>query len=151
MPVGEFCNREVVIVEPDASVGEAVKLMRDRHVGDVVVVEQRDGQPVPVGMLTDRDIVIEVLAEDVAPQSVTVRDIMSTSLMTAREEDELVDVVGRMRSHGVRRVPVVNAQGGLEGILVVDDVLELLAEQMSGLAGLVAVEQRRERERRTAP
>ena len=75
---------------------------------------------------------------------------MSTSLVTAREGDELVDVVGRMRSHGVRRMPVVNAQGGLEGILAADDVLELLAEQMNGLAGLVTVEQRRERERRTA-
>lgn len=150
MAAGELCNREVVIVEADASVSEAVKLMRDRHVGDLVVVERRAGQAVPVGMLTDRDIVIEVLAEDVEPESVTVGDIMSASLITAREEDELVDVVARMRSHGVRRIPVVNAQGGLEGILAVDDILELLAEQINGLAGLVTIEQRRERERRTA-
>lgn len=150
MAAGKLCNREVVIVEADASVSEAVKLMRDRHVGDLVVVERRAGQAVPVGMLTDRDIVIEVLAEDVEPESVTVGDIMSASLITAREEDELVDVVARMRSHGVRRIPVVNAQGGLEGILAVDDILELLAEQINGLAGLVTIEQRRERERRTA-
>jgi CBS domain-containing protein len=101
-------------------------------------------------MLTDRDIVVEVLAEDVDPQSVAVGDIMSASLITAREEDELLDVVARMRNYGVRRMPVVNAQGGLEGILAVDDILELLAEQINGLAGLVTIEQRRERERRAA-
>jgi CBS domain-containing protein len=150
MPIGELCNREVVIIEAQAPVEEAAILMRDRHVGDLVVVEQRAGQPVPVGMLTDRDIVVEVLAEKVDPQSVVVRDIMSTSLFTAREDDELVDVVTSMRGHGVRRMPVVNAQGGLEGILAADDVLELLAEQMNGLAGLAAVEQRRERQRSVA-
>ena len=150
MPVGELCNREVVIVEPDASISEAVRLMRDRHVGDLVVVERRAGQAVPVGMLTDRDIVVEVLAEDVDPQSVAVGDIMSASLITAREDDELLEVVARMRNYGVRRMPVVNAQGGLEGILAVDDILELLAEQINGLAGLVTIEQRRERERRAA-
>lgn len=73
---------------------------------------------------------------------------MSISLVTVRERDDLVDVIGRMRSHGVRRVPVVNEQGGLEGILAVDDILELLAEQVNGLAGLVRIEQQRERERR---
>lgn len=148
MPVGELCNREVVIIAPDASINQAVKLMRDRHVGDLVVVEQRGAEPVPVGMLTDRDIVVEVVAEDVDPQSVSVRDVMSISLVTVRERDDLVDVIGRMRSHGVRRVPVVNEQGGLEGILAVDDILELLAEQVNGLAGLVRIEQQRERERR---
>ena len=149
MSVGELCNREVVVVGPDASIAEAAKLMREHHVGDIVVVEQRTPEPVPVGILTDRDIVIEVLAAEVAPQSVAVRDVMSNSLVTAREDEELLDVVGRMRLSGVRRIPVVNQQGGLEGILTVDDVLELLAEQINGLAALVKVEQQRERERRS--
>jgi CBS domain-containing protein len=151
MSVGELCNREVVVVGPDASILEAVKLMREHHVGDIVVVEQRPSEPVPVGILTDRDIVIEVLAEEVDPQSVSVRDVMSDSLVTAREDEDLLDIVGRMRLHGVRRVPVVNQQGGLEGIVTVDDILELLAEQMNGLAALVKVEQQRERERRAQP
>jgi CBS domain-containing protein len=139
------------VIEADTTISEAVKLMRDQHVGDIVVVEQRGPEPVPVGILTDRDIVIEVLAEDVDPQSVSVGDIMSASLLTARESEELIDVIARMRAQGVRRVPVVNERGGLEGILTVDDILELLAEQVNGLAGLVKTEQRRERERRTLP
>lgn len=151
MSIGELCNREVIVVEPEASVRAAVALMRDFHVGDLVVVEQRGAERVPVGILTDRDVVIEVLAEDVDPQSVAVRDVMSDTLVTAREDEDLIDVVGRMRLHGVRRVPVVNARGGLEGILAVDDILELLAEQTNGLAGLVHVEQERERERRSRP
>jgi CBS domain-containing protein len=151
MPIGEVCNREVAVIEADTTISEAVKLMRDQHVGDIVVVEQRGPEPVPVGILTDRDIVIEVLAEDVDPQSVSVGDIMSASLLTARESEELIDVIARMRAQGVRRVPVVNERGGLEGILTVDDILELLAEQVNGLAGLVKTEQLRERERRTLP
>jgi CBS domain-containing protein len=151
MPIGEVCNRDVAVIEADTTISEAVKLMRDQHVGDIVVVEQRGPEPVPVGILTDRDIVIEVLAEDVDPQSVSVGDIMSASLLTARESEELIDVIARMRAQGVRRVPVVNERGGLEGILTVDDILELLAEQVNGLAGLVKTEQRRERERRTLP
>lgn len=149
MSVGELCNREVIVIEADASIREAARLMRDCHVGDVVVVDQRDLQRIPVGMLTDRDIVIKVLAEELDPHSVPVGNIMSASLVAARENEDLVDVIGRMRSHGVRRVPVVNEQGGLEGILAVDDVLELLAEQMNGLVGLVRIELQRERERHT--
>ena len=147
MSIGDLCNREVVVIEPGASISAAVRLMRDYHVGDLVVVEQRGVERVPVGMLTDRDIVIKVMAEEIDPYSTSVGNLMTTELVTASEGEDLVDVVGRMRSRGVRRVPVVNTQGGLEGILAVDDILDLLAEQLTGLVGLVRVEQRHERER----
>jgi CBS domain-containing protein len=144
MSVGEFCNREVIIVEKQESVVEAAKLMRHHHVGDVVVVEEKEGVNVPVGIVTDRDIVIEVLAEDVEPASVSVADIMSSELAKVREEDELLQTIQFMRSRGVRRLPVVDAQGGLVGILTVDDVLDLVAEQLSDLVGLATREQYRE-------
>lgn len=147
MSIGELCNREVVVVEPDASIGDAVRLLRNYHVGDLVVVEQRGQQRIPVGVLTDRDIVIEILAEDVDPSSIAVKDVMSSPPVTAREDEDLVDVIAHMRTQGVRRIPVVNAQGGLEGILTVDDIIELLAEQVSGLAGLLKVEKQREHTR----
>ncbi|MCO6411994.1 MAG: CBS domain-containing protein [Thiogranum sp.] len=148
MSIGELCNREVVVIAPDASIDEAVRLMREYHVGDLVVIEQFGAERVPLGVLTDRDIVVEVLAEAVDSAALAVKDVMSAPLVMAREDEELADLIARMRSHGVRRVPVVNLQGGLEGILTVDDILELLAEQMNGLAGLIRVEQQRERERR---
>jgi CBS domain-containing protein len=147
MSIGEVCNREVIVIGPDASVREAARLMRDYHVGDLVIVEQRGQQRVPLGVLTDRDIVIEVLAEDIDQAAVTIRDVMSTQLISAREDEDLADVIERMRAGGVRRVPVVNAQGGLEGILAVDDVLELLAEQTSTIARLVRIGQQHERAR----
>lgn len=147
MSVGELCNREVVVIEPDASISEAVKLMRDFHVGDVVVVESRGTQRIPIGVVTDRDVVINVVAEGLDPASLSIRNVMSVSLVTAREDEELVDIVGRMRSQGIRRVPIVNEHGGLEGILSVDDVLELLAEQLNGLTALLRIEQQHEQER----
>ncbi len=149
MSIGELCNREVVVIEADASIDAAVKLMRENHVGDIVVVERRGNLRIPVGMLTDRDIVVEVLAESVDPATLSVRDIMSAPVVTAPEHEELAVVIGLMRSHGVRRVPVVNAAGGLAGIMTVDDILEILAEQMNGLVSLIRVEQQREHKRRS--
>jgi predicted transcriptional regulator len=146
--VAEVCNREVVVVERSASILDAARLMRDFHVGDLVVVESRDGHRVPVGILTDRDIVIEIIAKEVAMASVTVQDIMSFDLVTVRESDDLLDILPLMRQRGVRRVPVVDAQRALIGILAVDDILELLAEEMGELARLVGREQARERTRR---
>ena len=148
MPVGEICNRDVVIVGKDSPTQEAIMLMREYHVGDVVVVEQRDGVNYPVGILTDRDIVIELLAEDVPIDSVTVGDIMSYELLSVTEEDSIENAINLMRKKGVRRLPVVNEGGALEGILTLDDLIDLIAEQMKDLAGLISKEQKREEKTR---
>ncbi|WJW76420.1 CBS domain-containing protein [Thiohalobacter sp. IOR34] len=145
MPIGEFCNREVIVVTREESISTAVKLMRDQHVGALVVIEAEGSEQIPVGILTDRDIVIEILAEEVDIDTVTVGDIMSFKLKTAREDEEVADVVRRMRAYGVRRMPVVDEQGALQGLITLDDLIELLAEEMADLAGLIGREQRRER------
>ncbi|HKK05530.1 MAG TPA: CBS domain-containing protein, partial [Gammaproteobacteria bacterium] len=115
---------------------------------DIVVTENHPGRRAPVGILTDRDIVIEVLAEGVDPKTLIVADIMSYDLLTAREDDELLDTVRAMRAHGVRRIPVVNREGGLEGIVSVDDLLDLVAEQLADLVELFRREQRHEQRQR---
>ena len=148
MTIGELCNREVVVVNKGENALEAVKLMRQYHVGDVVVVEDKDDRKVPAGILTDRDIVIELVAEQVDPESVTVEDVMSDQLLTINESDELLDTLEKMRARGVRRVPVVGKEGELVGILTLDDVLDILAEALQDLALLAGREQRRERETR---
>lgn len=148
MTVGEFCNRDVVFIRRDESIGEAARLMRTYHVGGLVVIEEKEGRRVPVGIVTDRDLVLEVIAEEVDASKLAVGDIMSFELVTAREEDSLLDAIKHMRSRGVRRIPVVNREGALTGILTVDDLLELLAEQVNDLAGLIQRELKRERERR---
>ncbi len=148
MTVGEICNREVVFVLRTESIAEAARLMRRHHVGDLVVVEEKQDRRVPVGILTDRDLVLEVIAEEVDMGKLTVGDVMSFELVIAHEEDSLFDTLKRMRSRGIRRVPVVDRDGALAGILTVDDVLELLAETIGDIAALLEREQRREKERR---
>ncbi|MCK5479111.1 MAG: CBS domain-containing protein [Methylococcales bacterium] len=144
MSVGEYCNRDVVIVNKTDSVQEAIGLMRSEHVGTVVVVEQINDSVVPVGVLTDRDVIVEVFAENVDLQSVNVGDVMSIDLVVVNESVDLMAAIKIMRSKGVRRIPVVNDDGALVGILSVDDVLDLLAEQMMDLAKLISKEQSRE-------
>jgi CBS domain-containing protein len=134
MAVGEFCSREVVMAERDSPVPELARLMREHHVGDVVVVESA-AAPRPLGIVTDRDLVVEVMAEGVPAESVTAGDIMSSHMVTARESDGLWDTLRRMRSGGVRRVPIVDAhQGRLVGIISAEDILELLSEELTALA-----------------
>ena len=144
MFAGEFCNRDVVITGVSDSLRSAIQLMRTHHVGDVLVVEKVTGTNTPVGILTDRDIVIEVLAQDVEIDSVTVADVMSDLLITVTEDTGLSETLDVMRSHGVRRLPVIDHSGRLQGIVSIDDILEVLAEQLQKLAILVKTEQRRE-------
>ena len=145
MSIGRICNRETVIARAEDTIVEVSKLMRLHHVGDVVVIEPGEGGNVPIGILTDRDLVMEILAQDLSPDAVTVGDIMSEEIVTAREEDGIWDTLQRMRIKGVRRVPVVDARGGLVGILALDDLLELLAGELADLAKIVRREEGRER------
>ena len=146
MKTGEFCTREVVVVRKDNTVIEAARYMRDYHVGDLVVVEERGGERIPIGILTDRDIVVGVIAKDANYlPSLAVGDIMSMDLMTTREHESLSDTLKKMCSLGIRRIPVVNERGGLEGILSIDDLLEQVCEELTDITRLIALQQRRER------
>lgn len=144
MPIGEFCNREVIVADRTTSVFEAARLMREYHVGCLVVVESLDGPRRPIGLVTDRDIVVEVVAENVAPETVKLGEIMTGKLSTIRVTDGVYDTLRYMREHGFRRMPVVNELGELAGIVSMDDYLGLLAEEMTELTRLIAREQGRE-------
>ncbi len=143
--VGEYCVREVVTAGRDTPIVGCAKRMHDEHVGSLVVVERRDGRDVPVGIVTDRDIAIEVVAFEVDASTLTAGDVMSTDLALARESDDLLSVLAVMREHGVRRLPVVDAGGALAGIVSADNLLEVLAEEIDGLVRVVKAEQSRER------
>lgn len=149
MAVGEICNHEVVIAEKALSVVDAAQLMRKHHVGDLVVVEEKAGRKHPVGIVTDRDIVVEVVAAGVDPDALKVGDIMGPEVATVHEGEGLFEALRHMRDKGVRRMPVVDHQGGLVGILTLDDLLGLLAEEMTELAKLVSHERQREAAVRT--
>jgi len=148
LSVGELCTRTTVIAHRKMGVDEAARLMREQHVGCLVVVEETLAGRLTVGILTDRDIVIAVVARDLDPSVVTVGDVMSTDLATAREGDSVLGALAAMRHKGVRRLPVTDAKGGLIGLITIDDVLGVIAEQLHGLVGTVASEQERERRMR---
>ena len=148
MSAGEYCNREIVVVEKSDSVREAAKLMRERHVGDVVVVEQTAKGAKPQGILTDRDIVIELLAKDVDVDSVSVGDIMSTHLVSVKEDTKLLDAINLMRDKAIRRLIVLTETETLAGLLSVDDILEIVTEQLTSLTKLIANEIENEQQHR---
>jgi len=120
------------------------KLMRQFHVGNVIVADESEGGRVPVGIVTDRDIVLEVLAQDVDPSGLSLADIMSRDLLTVNEKQSVFEAVHSMCQRGVRRAPVVDDAGKLAGIVAIDDLLELFADQLGELTKLIAREQKEE-------
>ena len=149
MSVGDICKRNVVVAPKTELIVDAARRMRTSHVGDLVVIENRNGRHFPVGIVTDRDIVISVVAGD--PDHINyllVSDVMSDDLITALEHDSIEVALKKMEEYGVRRLPIVDADGELIGILTLDDVLQYLTGQQSELVALVAREQRRERQYR---
>lgn len=144
MAIGEICNREVVIVQRDTTIQEAAKLMRSHHVGALVVVKEVAGKRHPVGLVTDRDLVIEVLAPELDASVITVGDIMLPKPVTVPETTGVFEAIQFMRDKAVRRLPVVDGQGALIGIVALDDLLSLLADELSELSTLVTREQKKE-------
>ena len=138
--VEKICNRDVACVLPGTTIQAAAKLMRQNHVGTVVVVDEVAGRRFPAGILTDRDIVIGVDALDLDPKAMTAGDVMSAELVTVRENADLKQAAQIMRNKGVRRLPVIAADGSLAGILSTDDLFEALTEQMTAMSRALARE-----------
>ncbi len=138
MTVDQVCVQDVVTVDHDICLVQCAKIMHDDQVGSLVMTELRDGLPVAVGILTDRDITVKVVAFSLDPQVFTARDIMARPLITARPDEDLIAVLARMRNHGVRRMPVISAQGALVGILAADDIWETLSEKVDSLDRIIA-------------
>ena len=107
MSIGEICNRKVVVMQREETIAEAAKLMRDQHVGSVLIVNEQDGKRVPIGIVTDRDLVVEVIAPELDPDAITVGDIMMTSFVVVKEDTGVSEAIQYMRAKGVRRLPVV--------------------------------------------
>lgn len=144
MTVGEICNREVIVIQRDEAVVEAAKLMRQYHVGAVIVVDKHNDRQIPVGIVTDRDLVVEVLATELDETVITVGDIMAPDIFTVKEDTATYEAIEFMRRKTIRRLPIVDEAGELVGILTLDDVLQLLSEQSLDLAKLVRYEQKKE-------
>lgn len=145
MQIGEICKHDVVTIQRGASVVEAARLMRSEHVGDLVVVDSADQIGRVVGVVTDRDLVVELLAEDVAIDSVAIGDVASPRTVTVRDDSDVFETLRLMSVKGVRRLPVLDQDGQLCGIVNLDDILGVLMQNLGLLRDLS--DRRVERER----
>jgi CBS domain-containing protein len=146
MSLEEICRRRVFTVAPKASAEEAARRMARKHVGALIVI---DGKRRPVGIVTDRDLTMLVLARGRPGKTTLVEQVMTREPATIHVEAGIADATALMREHGVRRLPVVDARGVLFGIVSFDDILSLLGEELSSLAIALGHELFREkRERR---
>lgn len=148
MTIGTICNREVITVQRDATVLHASVLMRQYHVGDVVVIKNRKNKTVPIGIVTDRDIVVELVATELDCKVITVGDIIITKLIVVKDSAGVFEAIQLMANKGVRRLPVVDDDGGLVGIITLDDLLLLLSKELAALNKLVTREQKNEATKR---
>ncbi len=148
MLLKEVCTTDVVCCGVQTTALEAARLMRQRHVGDVVVVDDPQEQRVPLGVVTDRDLAIEVLGAALDPATTALSSIMRTPVVIAHESEDTATVLERMRAHGVRRVPVVGSGGSTVGIITLDDLLRLLVAEAGELLETMAKAERHEQHAR---
>jgi CBS domain-containing protein len=148
MSIAEFCNREVVCTGRDTTVLEAASLMRRHHVGDIVIVDEDGGRRWAIGIVTDRDIVVEVVAAGLDPRLVKLADLMLEPLTIVEQHVGFAQTIRTMAQKGVRRMPVVDAQGALLGIVTLDDLLAHLAPPLADLGELVGRTRQREMQKR---
>jgi CBS domain-containing protein len=144
MKLKDLCVLDVACCHKDTTATDAARLMRQHHTGDLVVIDESDGTREPVGIVTDRDIVMEVLAKSRDPERTKVSEVMASPLVVASCSENMATAIERMHAHGVRRLPIVDDSGAVFGILTLDDLYRALAEHTAALAAIVTKEQTRE-------
>jgi CBS domain-containing protein len=140
MDVRDICKPVVVFAYRSMPLNEAARLMREHHVGSLVVVEEKDTGKMPIGILTDRDITLSVVAKDLEARNLTVGEVMTEDVVAVRDDDSILDGLALMRRRGVRRAPVVTRAGTLVGILTLDDLLRMIVAQLDDLVAAISVE-----------
>ncbi len=146
MTISRLCNRVVVTIQRQASAEDAARLMRNNYVGSVVVVDNPDTR-IPAGILTDRDIAVNIVAQGMLPAQTSVGSVMSSPVVTVSEDDGLLSALDKMSAQGVRRAPVVDRNGRLTGLVSVDDLMTLLAREFAKVGALIRHEQAAEIQR----
>lgn len=151
MNIGDVCSREVYMYTPEEPLRSAVVEMTTRHVGALVIVQTEQTRVRPIGILTDRDVVRGQVLLNKDLSSLTVREVMTSDPLTIAEDSAIAEAIERLRTRGVRRAPVVNERGDLVGIVSLDDLLPILAEELGALAHLVGTQAHREGVSAAAP
>lgn len=148
MKLKELCVLDVACCRPTTTIAEAARLMRQHHTGDLIVTDESDGTQEPVGIVTDRDIVMEVVAKGRDVGQTRVGEVMARPVVIASGSENAGTAIDRMRTHGVRRLPIVDDGGAVLGIVTLDDLYRVLADHTAALAAIVSKEQTREQRSR---
>jgi CBS domain-containing protein len=136
MSLGNMCRKEIVYVNLGTTVKEVVKLMEGKNIGCVIIV----GSKKPVGIVTDRDILLRVMNKGLDPEKTKVDKVMTKRVVTLNEEMGLFEALKQVKGKGIRRFPIVNAKGSLKGIMTLDDILYLLGKEMANVASIIEKE-----------
>jgi CBS domain-containing protein len=134
MTIGTVCRRPAHTVGRDFSVFDAARHMAQLGVGSLVVTREER----PIGIVTDRDVALRVLTGELDSASTPVSEIATTPVVSLREELPVSQAADRMRTHGLRRVPVVDAKGWVVGVIAADDLVRLIAEELVALADVAS-------------
>ena len=144
MLLKEICTPEVICCAPQTNALEAARLMRHKHVGDLVVVDDPDDERTPLGVVTDRDLVVEVMATGLEPSTTTLASLIHSPVVIANESEDTSQVIDRMRTHGVRRIPVVDDHGAVVGIVTLNDLLHVVVSDARALLEITVKGQKHE-------
>jgi CBS domain-containing protein len=125
-----------VTIHRNATVEAAAQMMRASHIGNVIVVDAAETRK-PVGIITDRDIAVEVVAQGLAPAQTTVGSVMSAPVVSLSEDDSFIEALDKMSAQGVRRAPVLDRDGRLKGLVSVDDLVPLIARELAKIGALI--------------
>lgn len=133
MAIKAICKTELVTIDKSATIKDAAKLMKSKHVGSVIVTEGFNGKRIPFGIITDRDIAL-TLASEPKPQDLPIQQIMQSKPITIKTSEGIYEAIMKMRENGIKRLPVVNDDGSLYGVVCADDLLSLMGEEINNLA-----------------
>jgi CBS domain-containing protein len=137
MAIDEFYETAVITITKEASIQEAATLMRENNIGNIIVVDEEGNSPTPIGILTDRDIVIKVIAERADVNNVTVGEVMAENIQVFLKEEGVKEILNEMKEKEIRRAPIVDKNGKLVGIVTVDDLLILISHELNDLVEVI--------------
>jgi len=150
MKIGDICTRNPATVSTSATLAEVARLMKDRHIGTVIVTKAPLDRPVATGIITDRDIACAQLDRRSDLASLSAEEVMTRNPLEINAEDSLDKAIAKLRARGVRRAPVVSSSGALIGVISTDDLFAYVARELMLLARLVTLQPRQEATRSTA-
>lgn len=144
LSLDQLYEKDVVCLKPDDTVYDAAREMLENHIGDIVITQEENGKTMPVGIVTDRDLVINATAKKLDPETIKLSDIMSKKVITATEDDDLTTLVRLVVDEGVSRLPIVDEAGNLAGILSSKRLFQYFAQGLCELSSISVQQQQRE-------